>query len=113
MRDGGNRSGMRPMTAKRYCILMLASRITFAHLATSALIQAPNSSGELPIGSKPSVRELLLHVRQRQRLDDLPVEQVDHRPRRAGRHQDADEHVGLLIAGSPDFDHRRHVRQRR
>ncbi len=61
---------------------------------------------------EPERRELLLDVGERQRLHDLAVEQVDHRPRCVRRHQDPDKDIGLLIA-QPGFDHGRHIRQRR
>ena len=85
--------------------------MTLAHLATSVLIQAPNSSGRIPDRIEAEGRELLLDVRQRQRLHDLAVQQVDHRPRRIRGQENPDEDVGLLIVEA-GLHHRRHRRQR-
>ena len=47
------RVGARAPPSERQSTLMLASRTIFAHLGTSTLIRAANSSGVVPIGSKP------------------------------------------------------------
>src|SRR6516165_351982 len=60
-----------------HCALMPASRMTFAHFAASVLKYAAHSSGELPTGTKPERRHPFLHVRQRDGLDDLTMEQRD------------------------------------
>ena len=54
----------------------------------------------------------VLHVRLMQRLDDLAVEQIDDRLRRAGGHEDALHGFGFLALDAV-FDHGRHVGQRR
>src|SRR5262249_60086160 len=40
--------------ANRHCTLMLAARMTFAHLSISHLMRSANSVGVLAIGSKPN-----------------------------------------------------------
>src|ERR1700681_709785 len=52
-----------------------------------------------------------LHVRLRQRLDDLAVEELDNGLRRAGRHQHALHGFGLLALDA-GFEHGRHIRHR-
>src|SRR6516225_4646654 len=51
---GAKTGGKSSDFANRHCALMLAARMTFAHLSISHLIRSANSSGVLAIGSKPS-----------------------------------------------------------
>src|SRR5262249_20152196 len=96
----------------RHCALMLAARMTFAHLSISHRIRSANSSGVLAIGSNPSAEQALPYVRQRNDSDDLAMQAVDDVLQRSGRHQYAEDDVGFLTRRAR-FRQRRHVGQRR
>ena len=93
-----------------YSARILASRMTFPHLAVPAFfVCVVNSSGVLPTGSKPNVASLL-HIVFLHDLDDLAVDQVGDRLGRAGWHQHTLQRVGFL-PGEFVFHHGRHMGQ--
>ena len=64
--------------------LMLAARITFAHLAVSDLMTTANSSGELRDNLKTELRDPLAHVSLHGDLHDVRMHLADDGGRRAG-----------------------------
>ena len=92
---------------------MLASLITFAHLAMSALMIAPNASGASLVMSRPSCGELLAHRPACATIfDRLLMGLADDRRRRAGRRHQP-EPGDRLEARQPGFGDRRQVRHDR
>ena len=64
---------------KPHSIVMPTSLMTLDHVAISFLMNAPNSSGELPTGSGAQPHDALLDFGYRERLDDGLIETRDDR----------------------------------